>query len=266
MSWTAGVELRDAELPFEGYGHVCVGGPGPVLMYRLDPGRVRACFDVPLVVVGRLRRGDQPCRRQSVRNRRRCVRLRQGARRQAAQWAAVGFRRRAQYGFGRVALAGDAVGYHPMTAAGMSLGLGDAECVAASPTSRRIAASANRWLGAPTAGLRALPGADPQGRPGAAMRAPFLYGAPTRRAPSHDAHPRVRRNPARAPAGRSRPCCSTSFADLMLRDLLRGWRRMPAAWPAWGGSSGRRVDRALGASAHGPPPLDAGAAALGGFA
>ena len=58
MAYTAGVELRDVQLPFEGYGHVLVGGPGPVLMYRIDPTRVRACFDVPLVVVGRLRRGD----------------------------------------------------------------------------------------------------------------------------------------------------------------------------------------------------------------
>lgn len=43
MAFTAGVELRDVLLPFEGYGHVLVGGLGPVLMYRIGPGRARAC-------------------------------------------------------------------------------------------------------------------------------------------------------------------------------------------------------------------------------
>ena len=65
------------------------------------------------------------------------------------QWAAAGFRPRAHYGRGRVALAGDAVGYfHPMTAAGMSLGLADAECVADSPdvASYRRLRDAKSWV------------------------------------------------------------------------------------------------------------------------
>src|SRR5260221_7307220 len=144
MAYTAGVELHDVDLPFEGYGHVVVGGPGPVLMYRLDPGRVRACFDVPLVVVGRLRRGDTEALWETyqyvlpaqVRDA-----FRTALDHKRVQWAAAGFRPRAHYGRGKVALAGDAVGYfHPMTAAGLSLGLADAECVAESPdvaTSRR---------------------------------------------------------------------------------------------------------------------------------
>jgi putative addiction module component (TIGR02574 family) len=65
------------------------------------------------------------------------------------QWAAAGFRPRAHYGRGKVALAGDAVGYfHPMTAAGMSLGLADAECVAESSdvASYRRHRDAKSWV------------------------------------------------------------------------------------------------------------------------
>jgi 2-polyprenyl-6-methoxyphenol hydroxylase-like FAD-dependent oxidoreductase len=137
MSWTAGVELRDAELPFEGYGHVILGGPGPVLLYRIAPDRLRACFDVPDEALAGGRRGDPEALRSryahvlpaSVRKA-----FGRALDEKRVQWAAVGFRPRANYGRGRVALAGDAVGYfHPMTAAGMSLGLADAECVAAAP-------------------------------------------------------------------------------------------------------------------------------------
>src|SRR6476659_7795808 len=48
VSYMASVELRGVELPVEGYGHVVLGGPGPVLMYRIGPDLIRGCFDVPL--------------------------------------------------------------------------------------------------------------------------------------------------------------------------------------------------------------------------
>src|SRR5688572_5872685 len=47
LSYMAGLELCDVELPFEGMGHVFVGGPGPALVYRIDARRVRACLDLP---------------------------------------------------------------------------------------------------------------------------------------------------------------------------------------------------------------------------
>ena len=43
----AGLTLYDAQLPAEGFGHVVLGGPGPVLAYRIDPYRVRVCMDIP---------------------------------------------------------------------------------------------------------------------------------------------------------------------------------------------------------------------------
>jgi 2-polyprenyl-6-methoxyphenol hydroxylase-like FAD-dependent oxidoreductase len=134
MSSMAGVELRGVTLPFEGYGHVVLGGPGPVLMYRIGPDRARACLDVPHGADGRPRRDAAalwgafspvlpaqvlPAFRAALDERR-------------VAWAGIAFRPRAHYGRGAVALAGDAVGYfHPMTAAGMSLGIVDAERVAA---------------------------------------------------------------------------------------------------------------------------------------
>ncbi len=43
-----GVTLTEASLPFEGFGHVVLGGPGPVLIYRLAEDCVRVIVDVPL--------------------------------------------------------------------------------------------------------------------------------------------------------------------------------------------------------------------------
>ena len=98
MAYTAGVELHDVQLPFEGYGHVIVGGPGPVLMYRIDAQRVRACFDVPLVVVGRLRRGDPEALWETYRGvlpAQVVDAFRKALDEKRVQWAAAGFRPRA---------------------------------------------------------------------------------------------------------------------------------------------------------------------------
>ena len=43
-----GVTISDADLPFEGYGHVVLGGPGPILIYGLAGRCVRVIIDVPL--------------------------------------------------------------------------------------------------------------------------------------------------------------------------------------------------------------------------
>jgi 2-polyprenyl-6-methoxyphenol hydroxylase-like FAD-dependent oxidoreductase len=271
MAYTAGVELRDVQLPFEGYGHVLVGGPGPVLMYRIDPNRVRACFDVPLVVVGRLRRGDPEALWDTYRH----VlppavvgEFRRALDEKRVQWAAAGFRPRAHYGRGKVALAGDAVGYfHPMTAAGLSLGLADAECVAESPdvATYRRHRDAKSWV--------------PE------LLACALYLALTRRDPSgvavRQAVYRLWRasKDERSRTMRILACADTRpeqfvgafqavLWDLVREDLLRGWRTMPGmlmhlgGWMRWPVASivpraVRRVYRARSSPAFplwgGPP-------------
>jgi 2-polyprenyl-6-methoxyphenol hydroxylase-like FAD-dependent oxidoreductase len=271
MAYTAGVELLDVELPFEGYGHVLVGGPGPVLMYRLGPGRLRACFDVPLLVVGRLRRGDTEALWETYKyiipaSMRDAFRRALDERR--VQWAAAGFRPRAHYGRGKVALAGDAVGYfHPMTAAGMSLGLADAECVADSPdvATYRRHRETKSWV--------------PE------LLACALYLALTRRDPSgvavRQAVYRLWRTSGdeRSRTMRILACVDTRpeqfvgafqavLWDLVREDLLRGWRTMPGmlmhlgGWMRWPVASivpraVRRVYRARSSPAFplwgGPP-------------
>ena len=42
-----GITLNDADMPFEGYGHVVLGGPGPILVYGLAGRCVRIIVDVP---------------------------------------------------------------------------------------------------------------------------------------------------------------------------------------------------------------------------
>jgi 2-polyprenyl-6-methoxyphenol hydroxylase-like FAD-dependent oxidoreductase len=271
IAYTAGVELLDVSLPFEGYGHVIVGGPGPVLMYRIDPQRVRACFDVPLIVVGRLRRGDT----EALWNTYRYIlpaqvvpAFRKALDEKRVQWASAGFRPRAHYGRGKVALAGDAVGYfHPMTAAGLSLGLADAECVAASAdvASYRRQRDAKSWV--------------PE------LLACALYLALTRRDPSGVAVRQAVYRLWRASMDeRSRTmrilACSDTrpeqfvgafqavLWDLVREDLLRGWRTMPGmlmhlgGWMRWPVASivpraVRRVYRARSSPAFplwgGPP-------------
>jgi len=124
----AGLLLEDAELPIEGFGHVFLGGPGPVLAYRIAPGLIRICIDVPLHVrngPGRtaflweayapvLSAGMRPAYKRALSEGR-------------LQWAANQVRPRIHYGRDGMVLVGDAVGHHhPLTACGMTLGFGDA--------------------------------------------------------------------------------------------------------------------------------------------
>lgn len=129
QSYMAAVELRDVDLPREGFGHVVLGGPGPALLYRLDDDRVRACLDVPLAL-GAAARTPQflwdafapafsPRLRAAFRHS-----LQDGD----VMWAANRFRPRAHYRSGRVIAIGDAVGHcHPLTAIGLTQGFLDAE-------------------------------------------------------------------------------------------------------------------------------------------
>jgi len=127
-SWMLGVTLHDASLPFEGYGHVVMGGPGPMMVYGLSNGRVRVHVDVPrdrwnpkdrMGFVSEAYAGVLPGDLGTS-----FVEAIDAGRVHAA---ANQLRPRVTYGTPNRILIGDAAGhYHPMTAVGMTLGFGDA--------------------------------------------------------------------------------------------------------------------------------------------
>ncbi|MFC5720995.1 FAD-dependent monooxygenase [Streptomyces gamaensis] len=132
LSRIAGLLLPGARLPRDGYGHVFLGGPGPVLAYRVAPDTVRLCLDIPFPcpgpaeVHGYLRHGYAAALPGPLR-----PHFFEALAAGRLQWAAARFRRRSFYGRGRCALVGDAVGHgHPLAAQGMTLALLDAECLA----------------------------------------------------------------------------------------------------------------------------------------
>lgn len=131
----AGVILHGGTLPHEGFGHVFLGGPGPILSYRIAPDEIRLCIDVPLAS---FERGDPAA---FLRERYTCA-LPEGLRAAFHEaldagrvvWAANQVRPRQAFGTARRTLIGDAVGhYHPFTAAGMTFGFVDAVRLAELP-------------------------------------------------------------------------------------------------------------------------------------
>jgi lanosterol synthase len=126
--------LLDVHLPFEGYGHVFFGAPGPILLYRISPQEVRMCLDLPISL--------------STRRDARAVlfeaystvlppALRDAFRRSLAErdveWATNQTSSRGLFGRPGFALVGDAVGHHhPLTAVGLTLGIQDAMALARS--------------------------------------------------------------------------------------------------------------------------------------
>ncbi len=139
-SWMLGVTLQDANLPFEGYGHVVMGGPGPMMVYGLANGCVRIHVDVPR---DRWNREDRTGFVSEA-----CAGALPGdlgpsfikalhAGRVHA--AANQLSPRLSYGSPGRILIGDAAGhYHPMTAVGMTLGFGDAVDLAESDDFRQF--------------------------------------------------------------------------------------------------------------------------------
>jgi flavin-dependent dehydrogenase len=136
VSSTAGLRLDDAELPFEGFGHLVLRGPGPAFIYRIGPRHIRACLDVPACHGTR----DDPTRYlwqeygpalpEALR-----PAFRRALETRPIAWAANQFRPRSFYGRDGLALVGDAVGsFHPLTAVGLTLGFLDGECLARSRT------------------------------------------------------------------------------------------------------------------------------------
>jgi 2-polyprenyl-6-methoxyphenol hydroxylase-like FAD-dependent oxidoreductase len=135
LSYMAGLELEDAPLPFEGLGHVFLGGPGPALLYRVDERRVRACLDVPVRYSSAARSSAAVYRAFSqVLPPQLEPALRAAVKRRIA-WAGTGLRSRRFFGRGHVWLVGDAVGHsHPLSGVGITLGVLDAEAAARADT------------------------------------------------------------------------------------------------------------------------------------
>ena len=128
----AGVLLEDTEVPFEGFGHVFLGGPGPILAYRVASNRVRMCLDVPLTMP--VNQGKEvtlweayaPVLPEAMR-----PAFRRSLEVGRLAWAANKIRPRVEFGRDGLALVGDAVGHHhPLTALGMTLGFQDAVALA----------------------------------------------------------------------------------------------------------------------------------------
>lgn len=132
----AGLLLEGAEMPFEGYGHVLLGGPGPVLAYRISSGKIRVCLDVPLSVpVNRNKEavlwdGFAPIMPAPLKDA-----FRRALEKGNITWAANQIRPRVDFGREGLVLVGDAVGHHhPLTAVGMTLGFRDAATLASAKT------------------------------------------------------------------------------------------------------------------------------------
>ncbi|HJL16128.1 MAG TPA: FAD-dependent oxidoreductase [Sandaracinaceae bacterium LLY-WYZ-13_1] len=128
----ATVTLTGAVLPFEGYLHLFVGGPGVALAYRVGPSRVCLALDVPLSL-GVPREGGPalleayapalPAPLADALS----VALSHGA----PAWTSGRLRPRGDLTRGGVARVGDAAGsLHPITMAGATLALADARSVA----------------------------------------------------------------------------------------------------------------------------------------
>ena len=131
ISYMVGVVLRDVSLPYEGFGHVILGGPGPTLIYRIGDNAVRVCLDVPTELFQS--QSDKAAAMREHLDRvphlfRNVLREELEAGRYAVR--ANQFRPRVFYGQDDLPLIGDAVGFqHPLTAMGMTLGFEDADCL-----------------------------------------------------------------------------------------------------------------------------------------
>lgn len=148
LSFMAGVTLEDVDLPFEGYGHLYLGGPGPIFMVRIGPRLLRVFFDVPVALARPLRDPQELWRRYAPSL---PTSFHQAFARAIAQqpvvWVANHWRPRLHFGRPGMVLVGDAVGYfHPLTAVGMTMGIMDGYQLAQSssmPEYRRVRRAAS---------------------------------------------------------------------------------------------------------------------------
>ncbi|MFK7986278.1 MAG: FAD-dependent oxidoreductase [Sandaracinaceae bacterium] len=124
----AAVTLVGVRLPFEGYHHLFVGGPGPAVAYRIGPARVRLLLDVPLSLsvprTGGVALHDAfaPALPEALADA-----LRNTLAESSPTWTQGRLRPRSNLAADGVARLGEAVGsVHPLTAANLTLGIGDA--------------------------------------------------------------------------------------------------------------------------------------------
>ena len=146
-----GLVVDGVDFPHEGYGHVILGGPGLILMFGLGANRLRIIVDVPLdhwtprdrtAMLAEVYAGLMP---DGVRGA-----FVDGLRRGNVQAAANELQPRVTYGNSRRVLIGDAAGhYHPFTAVGMTLGLGDALAIAEDEDFARFEAKRLQAIRAP---------------------------------------------------------------------------------------------------------------------
>lgn len=143
ISMMAGLLVTGAELPVDGYGHVILGGPGPVLAYRIDEERIRLCIDVPHAIQRGAHAPDWIWKSfadvlpRGLRDRARAEL--EGA---SLSWAANVFRPRSYRTESGMALVGDAAGvFHPLTAMGITMSLLDAEALARASSVEEYAAA-----------------------------------------------------------------------------------------------------------------------------
>ena len=122
VSTLFGVFLRDVRLPDPGYGHVLLGGSGPVLAYAISDDAVRVMFDV----APRARVADCHANLHALPEplRSRAMQALHAARPVASASYAASMR---QVVSGRLVLVGDAAGCcHPVTATGLTVCVRDA--------------------------------------------------------------------------------------------------------------------------------------------
>jgi squalene monooxygenase len=139
LSFMGGIALHNLDLPVEGFGHMIVGGPGPILLYRIGSNTTRMAIDVP-ADAGHLRRDMNslfaavaPVLPPAV-----AKALATALKAGKPAWMRSRFMPRTDHARGSVALVGDAAGcVHPLSAAGISLGLMDVRALAQCTTLRQ---------------------------------------------------------------------------------------------------------------------------------
>lgn len=131
LSHMLGLLLHDVTLPDPDYGHLILGGPGPVVAYHLSPRTVRVCIDLPLDhprpphLATYLHQVYPPSLLDTLHYPVQTA-LREGR----GQWATNRVQPRGRFAHPHCILIGDAAGHtHPLTAIGLSMGFLDAECL-----------------------------------------------------------------------------------------------------------------------------------------
>ena len=129
VSIMGGILLQNVKLPFQGKGHVFLGGPGPMLAYQIGPNEVRICIDVPLEYKSNIKdknwivnnyKNYLPSSISLV--------FEEEVLRSEIFWIGNSFLTRNFYGNSRYVFLGDAAGTtHPLTGIGITMGFLDAD-------------------------------------------------------------------------------------------------------------------------------------------